>query len=135
LRLGEKKPKSVGMAAIIALIVSEVWIVLGYVGNLYGAMTAVGYSIWFLAFVGVITIANMILIPFVVKGRKAAFLGATIVGAVLFLVILTVGPVYQLVTTEWQGTTDYMLAVGGGVVWFVLQVPVMFYSFKTYRKL
>jgi hypothetical protein len=133
--LGEKKSKMVGMAAVIALIVSEVWIVLGYAGNLYGAMTAVGYSIWFLAFVGAVTVANMLLIPFVVKGKKAAFLGATIVGVVLFLVILTVGPVYQLVTSGWQGTTEYMLAVGGGVVWFVLQIPVIFYSFKTYRKL
>ena len=40
--MGENKGKSVGMMAIVALFVSEVWIVLGYVGNLYGAMTAAG---------------------------------------------------------------------------------------------
>jgi hypothetical protein len=133
--LGENKGKSIGIMAIVALVVSEVWIILGYAGNLYGAMTAVGYDILFLAFTGVVTVANLVLIPFVVKENKWAFLGTMIVGIAIFLVILTVGPVYQLVITGWQGTTDYLLAVGGGIVWLVLQIPVIFYSFRAYRKL
>jgi hypothetical protein len=133
--LGENKGKSIGMMAIVALVVSEVWIVLGYAGNLYGSMTAVGYDILFLAFTGVVTVANLVLIPFAVKENKWAFLGAMVVGIAIFLVILTVGPVYQLITTGWQDTTDYMLAVGGGIVWLVLQIPVIFFAFRAYRKL
>ncbi len=133
--MSENKGKSVGMMAIVALFVSEVWIVLGYVGNLYGAMTAAGYSIWFLAFTGMITVVNLFLVPFVVKEKKWAFLAATIVGIVLLLVILVAGPVYTVATTGWQSTTDYQLAVGGGIVWLVLQIPVIFFSFRAYRKL
>jgi hypothetical protein len=132
--LGQNKGKSIDMMAIIALVVSEVWIVLGYVGNLYGAMTAVGYDMWFLAFSGVVTVANLLLIPFVVKENKWAFLAAMIVGLVIFLVILTVGPVYTLVTTSWQSTMDYLTAVVGGIVWLILQIPVIFFSFRAYRK-
>jgi cytochrome c oxidase assembly factor CtaG len=133
--MSENKGKSVGMMAIVALFVSEVWIVLGYMGNLYGAMTAAGYTIWFLAFTGMITVVNLFLIPFVVKEKKWAFLAATIVGIVLLLVILVAGPVYTVATTGWQSTTDYQLAVGGGIVWLVLQIPVIFFSFRAYRKL
>ena len=133
--MGESKGKSIGITALVALVVSEIWIVLGYVGNLYGAMTAVGYDILFLAFTGLVTVANLVLIPFVVKENKWAFLATMIVGLAIFLVILIVGPVYQLATTGWEDSMDYMLAVGGGIVWLVLQIPVIFFSFKAYRKL
>ena len=133
--MGESKGKSIGIMALVALLVSEIWIVLGYVINLYGAMTVVGYDILFLAFVGLVTVVNLVLIPFVVKGNKLAFLATMIVGVAIFLVILVVGPVYQLATTGWEDSMDYMLAVGGGIVWLILQIPVIFFSFKAYRKL
>ena len=133
--MGESKSKLVGLMPLVALVVSEIWIVLGYVGNLYGAMTAVGYNIWFLAFTGSVTVANLVLIPFAVKENKMAFLAAIIIAAAIFLVILVAGPVYQLATSGWENSTDYMLAVGGGIVWLILQVPVMFFSYKAYRKL
>jgi cytochrome c oxidase assembly factor CtaG len=133
--LSESKSKSVGLMPLVALLISEIWIVMGYVGNLYGAMTTVGYNIWFLAFTGLVTVANLILIPFAVKENKMAFLAAIIIAAAIFLVILVVGPVYQLATSGWENSTDYMLAVGGGIVWLILQVPVMFFSYKAYRKL
>jgi cytochrome c oxidase assembly factor CtaG len=122
------------MMAIVALFVSEVWIVLGYVVNLYGAMTAVGYDILFLVFVGVVTVVNLVLIPFVVKEKKWAFLAAMIVGIAIFLAVL-VGPVYTVATSGWQNTTDYLLGVGGGIIWLVLQLPVIFFAFRAYRKL
>ncbi len=133
--MGESKGKSVGMTPIVALVLSEVWMVLGYVGNLYGAMTTVGYSIVFLAFVGTVTAVNLVLIPFVVRETKWAYLVATIVAIAVFLVILTLGPVYQLATMGWQNTTDFALAVGGGIMWLILQVPVIYFSLKAYRKL
>jgi cytochrome c oxidase assembly factor CtaG len=116
-------------------LLGEIGIVLGYVGNLYGAMTAVGYNIWFLAFIGLIAGANLVLIPFAGKENKMAFLAAIVVAAAIFLVILVAGQVYQLATSGWENSMDYMLAVGGGIVWLVLQVPVMFFSYKAYRKL
>ena len=133
--MGENKGKSIGTTALVSLVVSEIWIVLGYVINLYGAMTVVGYDILFLAFVGLVTVVNLVLIPFVVKENKWAFLATMIVSVAIFLVILIVGPVYQLATTGWEDSMDYMLAVGGGIVWLVLQIPVIFFSFKAYRKL
>jgi len=98
-------------------------------------MTAVGYDIWFLAFTGVVTVANLLLIPFVIKENKRAFLGAMIGELIIFLVILTVGPVYTLVTTSWQSTMDYLTAVVAGIVWLILQIPVIFFSFRAYRKI
>lgn len=133
--MGENKGKSIGITAVVALVISEVWIVLGYAGNLYGAMTTVGYSVWFLAFTGVVTMADLVLIPFVVKEKKWAFLAAMIVGVAIFLVILGVGPVYTVITSGWQSTTDYMFAVGGGIIWLILQIPVIFFSIRAYRKL
>jgi cytochrome c oxidase assembly factor CtaG len=70
-----------------------------------------------------------------VKEKKWAFLATMIVGVAIFLVILIAGPVYQLATTGWEDSMDYMFAVGGGIVWLVLQIPVIFFSFKAYRKL
>jgi cytochrome c oxidase assembly factor CtaG len=130
--LGESKSKSVGLMPLVALVVSEIWIVLGYVSNLYGAMTAVGYNIWFLAFTGLVTVANLVLIPFAVKENKMAFLAAIIIA---ILLVILVGPVYQLATSGWENSTDYTLAVGGGIVWLILQVPVIFSSYKAYRRL
>ncbi len=133
--MSEDKGKSIGMMAIVALVVSEAWIIVGYAGNLYGATIAAGMNVWHLAFIGVVTLANLVLIPFVVKEKKWAFLGIMIVGIAIFLVTLGAGPGYTLITSGWQNTTDYMTAVGGGIVWLVLQVPVIFFSFRAYRKL
>ncbi len=133
--MGENKGKSIGLMAVVALVVSEAWIVVGYAGNLYGATIAVGMNMWHLAFIGVVTLANLVLIPFVVKEKKWAFLGAMVVGIAIFLVTLGVGPGYTLLTLGWQSTADYMTAVVGGLVWVVLQIPVIFFSFRAYRKL
>ena len=133
--MSENKGKSIGMMAIITLVVSEAWIIAGYAGNLYGYTIAVGMTVWHLAFIGAVTLANLVLVPFVVKENKLAFLAIMIVGIAVFLVTLGVGPGYTLVTSGWQSTTDYIIAVGGGIVWSVLQIPVIFFSFKAYRKL
>jgi hypothetical protein len=133
--MSENKSKSIGMMAVVALVVSEAWIIAGYAGNLYGYTIAVGMTVWHLAFIGVVTLANLVLIPFVVKENKWAFLATMIVGIATFLVTLGVGPGYTLVTSGWQSTTDYIIAVGGGIVWSVLQIPVIFFSFRAYRKL
>ncbi len=133
--MSETKGKSIGMMAVVALVVSEAWIIAGYAGNLYGATIATGMSMWHLAFMGAVTLANLVLIPFVVKENKWAFLGTIVVSIAIFIVTLGVGPGYTLVTSGWISTTDYMTAVGGGVVWLVLQIPVIFFSFRAYRKL
>src|SRR3990172_1199933 len=109
------------MMAIIALVVSEAWIIAGYAGDLYGYTIAAGMTVWHLAFIGVVTLVDLILIPFVVKENKWAFLGTMILGIAVILVTLGVGPGYILVTSGWQNTMDYMIAVGGGIVWLVLQ--------------
>jgi hypothetical protein len=129
------KSKSVGMMTTIALIVSAAWIIIGFMGNLYGAAIAVGMTMWHVAFTGLIALADLVLIPFVVKEIKWAFLAAMIVGIAAFLVALLVGPGYTLITSGWQSTTDFNTAVGGGILWIVLQIPVIFFAFKAYRKL
>jgi hypothetical protein len=133
----ENKDKSIGMMAVVALVISEAWIIAGYAGNLYGYTIAVGMTVWHLAFIGAVTLADLVLIPFVVKENKWAFLATMIVGIVIILVTLGVSPGYTLVTSGWQSTTDFIIAVGGGIVWLALQIqiPVIFFSFRAYRKL
>ena len=130
-----EKSKSVGMMTTIALIVSAAWIIIGFMGNLYGAAIAVGMTNWHVAFTGLIALANLILIPFVVKEIKWAFLATMIVGIIAFLVALLAGPGYTLITSGWQNTNDFNTAVGGGILWIVLQIPVIFFAFRDYRKL
>jgi hypothetical protein len=131
----ENKSKSVGMMTTIALIVSAAWIIIGFIGNLYGAALAVGMTVWHVAFTGLIAQADLVLIPFVVKEIKWAFLATMIVGITAFLVALLAGPGYTLITSGWQNTTDYTSAVGGGIIWIILQIPVIVFAFRDYRKL
>jgi cytochrome c oxidase assembly factor CtaG len=131
----ENKSKSVGMMTTIALIVSAAWIIIGFIGNLYGAALAVGMTVWHVAFTGLIAQADLVLIPFVVKEIKWAFLATMIVGITAFLVALLAGPGYTLITSGWQNTTDYNSAVGGGIIWIILQIPVIVFAFRDYRKL
>ena len=130
-----EKSKSVGMMTTIALIVSAAWIIIGFMGNLYGAAIAVGMTMWHVAFTGFIALADLVLIPFVVKEIKWAFLATVIVGIIAFIVALLAGPGYTLVTSGWQSTNDFYIAVGGGIVWIILQIPVIVFALRDYRKL
>jgi hypothetical protein len=57
------------------------------------------------------------------------------VGILAFLVALLAGPGYTLITSGWQSTNDFYTAVGGGIVSAILQIPVIFFPFRAYRKL
>jgi hypothetical protein len=62
------------------------------------------------------------------------FFFALIIGVLTIVLAIAVGPVASLMGSGWQSTYDFILAVGGGLVWLILQIPVVVFSVLAYRK-
>jgi hypothetical protein len=129
-----KRTEKVTFGVVAALIISIGWIVAGYALGLVASMKTIGFSLGLTIFVCVATLINLILIPFCLREKEWGFFFALIIGVLTIVLAIAVGPVASLMGSGWQSTYDFILAVGGGLVWLILQIPVVVFSVLAYRK-
>jgi hypothetical protein len=133
--LGEfKRTERVTFGVVAALILSIGWIVAGYALGLAESMKTVGFSLGLVIFVCVATLINLILVPFCLREKELGFFFALIVGVLAIVLEIAIGPVASLIGSGWQSTYDFSLVIGGGLIWLIIQIPVVVFSVLAYRK-
>jgi hypothetical protein len=125
---------NITVGVVVGLIISVGWIVGGYSIGLAEAMKTVGYSLGLVVFVFLATLINLILIPICLREKEWGFFSAMIISLLTIVLVIAVGPVATLISTGGQSTFDFYLAVGGGICWLFIQIPIVVFSLLAYRK-
>ena len=131
------KPASVSvitLGVVVGLVISAGWIVGGYAVGLADAMKTVGFGLPLITFVCLATLINLVLIPICLRESEWGFFAAMIIAFLILVLTLAVGPVATLINNGWLSTSDFLVAVGGGIGWLLIQIPIIAFSLTAYRK-
>ncbi|MFQ6086099.1 MAG: hypothetical protein ACE5OY_07555 [Candidatus Bathyarchaeia archaeon] len=115
------------LVVVVGLVISVAWIITGLVRGLAAVADP-----WITAFVYIVTLVALILIPICARENKWGFLLAMVWGIVIIIVrvIITV----RLITGPMPEPQAFEMLVIGGTIWLIIQIPIIVFSYRAYRK-
>ena len=125
--MGEAKRVSINTLGVIAgLVLSVGFIITGLVQGLAAALDPASATFAYL-----VTLAGLILIPICSRENKWGFLSAMVLGMVNFVFKIMW---YLITELPPPGSPEFRLTVVGGAIWLIIQIPIIIFSYRAYRK-
>ncbi|KPV64562.1 MAG: hypothetical protein AOA66_0095 [Candidatus Bathyarchaeota archaeon BA2] len=118
------------LGVIVGLVTSVGWIITGLLG---GLAVALKDELASATFIYIVTLVGLILIPICSRENKWGFLSAMVLGIVILVAALpfVTGLVTELPPPE---SPEFGLVVVGGAIWLIIQIPIIVFSYRAYRK-
>ena len=126
--MGKAKRISVNtLGVIVGLVVSVGLSISGLKEGLAAALDPVSANV-----VYILTLVSLILIPICSRENRWGFLSAMVLGIVLLA--LSVSDFTQLITGLPSAESPEFESTVGGMIWGIIQIPIIVFSYRAYRE-
>ncbi len=121
------------LIVVVGLVVSVAWIIIGLVETPEAPGLSTVLQPEMVTYVIIVTIASLVLIPICSRDKEGGFIAALVLGTII-LVAETVDLLRYISGSMPEGPLFNLLIIGG-VVWLIIQIPIIIFSYRAYMEL
>lgn len=128
---GNKISKN-ALVVVLGLVISVAWIIIGLVETPEAPGLSTVLPPLIIVFVIIVSLVGLILIPICARENKWGFLSALILG----IIVISYEAKNQInfITGTMPEGSLFVLLVIGGVIWLIIQIPIIIFSYRAYHK-